>query len=50
MGMTEQEKQEIKGYLMQFVKVVTDNLETGNRYPEEVKVLPDIVDILLSRF
>jgi hypothetical protein len=50
-GITPAERREIKEGLLQFVKNVSGSAEGGrSKYPEEVKVLPDIVEILLTRF
>jgi hypothetical protein len=49
--MTNEEKQEVEKSLLEFVTRVTRFTPDANtKYPEEVKVLPDIVEILLTRF
>jgi hypothetical protein len=48
--MTEQEKQDLKNWLLLFTQTVADSVNAGNGHPEEVKVLPDIARILLEYF
>jgi hypothetical protein len=47
---TPEERKELKGYLMNFVKTVTERTGSGATYSDEVQVLPAIVEILLTRF
>lgn len=48
--MTKEQTAELELQLLNFVKRVTDGNPETMKYPEEVQVLPDIVEMLIDRF